>query len=316
MKFIAALTTIASSFALLSSPTGAQEYRHLDSGRPVRIGSAATAAFRELDIDLASTRIERLASDKYRLQLDPRISYGIKPNMEISLRMPLFLRERDMSPRSGIGGIGIGGKSLLAIETLTRPGLALAVEAFVPTGPNALGASFSAKALVTKTLATTRLHANASLGSYLVESPSEQEACATLPPGTPGCGAPIIPPIDGPCMASPAEPGFSAFSCSPSGARLAMAENNPLRTRTYGRWMAGIGIDRTFALQSVLIVADVFIEQFTGIERPLDITVEAGTRKQLRPWLAVDAGVGRKIRGNSKSTYLNAGATLTRPLSR
>lgn len=67
--------------------------------------------------------------------------------------------------------------------------------------------------------------------------------------------------------------------------------------RDLSRWMAGVAIDRTFPLDAALLIADVFVEQPLDDEGDLVWTVEAGTRYQLDPYLALDAGIGRRLNG-------------------
>src|SRR6476619_3793219 len=75
------------------------EYRNLDGGRPVRIEDASPTERHGLDVDLTTLRLDRLAPSRTRFQLEPRVAYGILPNTEISLRVPVFFRERGQSPR-------------------------------------------------------------------------------------------------------------------------------------------------------------------------------------------------------------------------
>jgi hypothetical protein len=74
------------------------------------------------------------------------------------------------------------------------------------------------------------------------------------------------------------------------------------------RWLAGLAVDRALPLRSALLIADVFVEQ------PLDDgadpawTVEAGARYQLDPYLALDAGIGRRLNGDDPGWFIAFGA--------
>jgi hypothetical protein len=62
------------------------------------------------------------------------------------------------------------------------------------------------------------------------------------------------------------------------------------------RWLAGIAIDRTWPLRSLLVTADLFAARPLHEGQP-EWTAEAGFRKQLSPRMAVDLGLGRRFTG-------------------
>ncbi|MEW5926094.1 MAG: transporter [Gemmatimonadota bacterium] len=63
------------------------------------------------------------------------------------------------------------------------------------------------------------------------------------------------------------------------------------------RWMAGVAVDRTLPLRSMLLIADVYAEQPLHDEEEVEWNAGAGVRYQWSPRLAVDAGVGRRLTG-------------------
>ena len=281
------------------------EYRNLEAGRPVRISDATPTERYALDLDLTTLRLERLSLGRYRLQYEPRIAYGILPRTEISLRVPSFYRERSISPRGGIAGVGIGGEYQLSMERMSIPALALSVEAFVPTGPNAIQTSYSAKGLLTKTFPVARLHLNASYGTFAVRK---------APTG--GVLAPPV--IDGPCDFMIPETGLSikAFCMLPdysqsATASTAAAASGSIVTKT--RWVTAAGIDKSFALSSTLIAADIVGEKYEGIGRPMDWSGELGLRKQFTQLIVLDIAGGRRFTGISPAWFATAGSTITMP---
>ena len=141
-------------------------YRNLDAGFPVRVEDAAVTERYALDLDLLNFRYDELSGLRTRFQYEPRVSYGILPRTEAWLRVAAFYRERDISPRKGIAGIGLGGMYQLTQETLHLPAVAIASETFFPTGPNALPPSYSVKTLFTSSVSSARIHLNASIASY------------------------------------------------------------------------------------------------------------------------------------------------------
>src|SRR5215210_5593772 len=142
---------------LLSEKGGAQvEYRNLDGGRPVRVEDAAPTERHALDLDLTTLRLDWLSLGRERLLIEPRVAYGVLPNTEFSIRVPVFFREEGQSPRAGISGIGIGAMRELRLESRRLPALALNAETFLPVGLNRVRPSYSAKALATRSFAVGR----------------------------------------------------------------------------------------------------------------------------------------------------------------
>ena len=291
-----AIATLAMTFA---APASAQvDYRNLDAGRPTRIADATPTERRALEISLTSARFEKLTLGRYRLQLEPRVAYGILPRTEISLRAPVYFYERAVSPRAGLGGFGIGGEHQIAIETLRLPAIAFSGEAFIPTGPNALRTAFSGKALVTRTFSAFRAHINGAVASYSYRVPTAV--------------TPIIPPFHGPCSLSDTGDEWMRASCSSPAVASAVAAAVEGEIRTEASWTAGLAIDHSFPLQSLMVVGDVYRQKYGGIGRPADWTAEVGARKQITRSLVIDGGVGRLFTGESRAWFLVFGTTFTR----
>lgn len=74
------------------------------------------------------------------------------------------------------------------------------------------------------------------------------------------------------------------------------------------RWMAGVAVDKTFPLRSALLIADLFAEQPLHAAEDLQWTAEVGTRYQLNPFLALDAGIGRRLTGDEQGWFVTFGA--------
>jgi hypothetical protein len=297
------------------------EYRNLDAGFPVRVEDAAVTERYALDLDLANIRFDALSAGRKRLQLEPRLSYGILPRTEVWLRIPTYYRERAISPRRGIAGVGFGGMYQLTLETLHLPAFAVASEAFFPTGPNALPPSYSFKTAFTKSFTPGRIHFNASFGSYASRMVSSN--CLPLPQGT-VCpdtveSVGVLPPLDGPCVMASVEPRSSNLMNavqqpppSPSNADAALAATG--RLVTHAHWLLGVGADKTLPLRSIIFLGDLFAERFEGIGRPIDWTAELGARKQLNPHVVLVGSVGRHAKGTNDSSFFILGATFSRAL--
>lgn len=61
------------------------------------------------------------------------------------------------------------------------------------------------------------------------------------------------------------------------------------------RWLAGIAVDRVFPLDAYLLIADVYAQQPLRAGDPVEWNAGAGIRYQLNPFLALDAGAGRRM---------------------
>jgi hypothetical protein len=295
------------------------EYRNLDAGLPVRVEDATVTERYGLDLDFLNLRYDELSGLRTRFQYEPRVSYGILPRTEMWLRTPLYYRERTTTPRKGIGGVGLGGMYQLTQETLGVPGVAIASEAFFPTGPGALPPAYSLKALVTRSLSGARVHLNARVASFMIRPVALN--CQPLPGGTVcdggngGLGEGTLPPLDGPCTIAPQSIMPVSLACaSPTPSTNESVLAVPGRSVTHAAWMVGIAADRTLPLRSVLFVADIFAERFEGIGRTVDLTVEVGARKQFSPAVVLLGGVGRHFRGTNNSSFLVLGATYSRAL--
>ncbi|HVF38957.1 MAG TPA: hypothetical protein VM939_03580 [Gemmatimonadaceae bacterium] len=283
---------------------GQTDYRNIDSGRPVRIGDAVPTERNSLELNLTTARVDRLTLGRYRLQLEPRLAYGILPRTEISLRAPVYFYERSLSPRAGVAGLGLGGEHQLNMETLRIPALAIGTEVFFPMGPAATKTAYSVKGLLTKTARFGRVHINGTYGSYSIRIPPADE--------------PILPPLHGPCTYMVPTSGPTVrFLCSVPQSAVVNASNSSGAVgeiRTRGQWNAGIAFDKSFALRSLLLVADVYSQKYEGLDRPLDWTAEFGARKQLTRMIVIDGAVGRLFTGESRSWFATFGTTLSKPL--
>ncbi|MBC7896577.1 MAG: hypothetical protein H7066_14270 [Cytophagaceae bacterium] len=75
------------------------------------------------------------------------------------------------------------------------------------------------------------------------------------------------------------------------------------------RWRVGVAADRTFAVQSTLLGADVVAEQPLGASR-VQWSAALGMRRQVGPRSAVDVGVGRRL-GAQGEWFVTAGSALS-----
>jgi hypothetical protein len=73
-------------------------------------------------------------------------------------------------------------------------------------------------------------------------------------------------------------------------------------------------VDRALPLRSTLLMADVFVERYTDLFDKPDWTAETGVRQQVTPQLTLDAAIGRRFAGTTRSWILTFGASRSTPL--
>ena len=66
------------------------------------------------------------------------------------------------------------------------------------------------------------------------------------------------------------------------------------------QWLAGVAVDRTFPLRSVLLTGEVYAQQPLREDEDVVYTVGTGLRYQVDPRWALDAGVGRRLTGDEQ----------------
>jgi hypothetical protein len=74
--------------------------------------------------------------------------------------------------------------------------------------------------------------------------------------------------------------------------------------------MAGVAVDHTFPLQSVLVTAETFAQQPLDGGGATEWNAGIGTRYQLAPRWALDAGAGRTLTGDDARWYVTMGGAF------
>jgi hypothetical protein len=73
------------------------------------------------------------------------------------------------------------------------------------------------------------------------------------------------------------------------------------------RWTTGLAVDRAFPLESLLLSAEVFMQQPLVASEGLEWNAAAGTRVQLAPRLALDLGGGAHLTGADRGWFATVG---------
>lgn len=76
------------------------------------------------------------------------------------------------------------------------------------------------------------------------------------------------------------------------------------------RWLSGVAIDRTFPLRSFLVTGEVYAQGSLDEDSDTDWNATVGSRYQLSPRWALDAGVGRRLTGSERAWSLTLGGAV------
>lgn len=79
-------------------------------------------------------------------------------------------------------------------------------------------------------------------------------------------------------------------------------------TAELARWTAGVAVDRTFPLSSMLLSAEIFAQEPMGDGEDVEWNAGAGVRYQLSPRWAIDGGLGRRLTGDDRAWYVTTGS--------
>lgn len=74
------------------------------------------------------------------------------------------------------------------------------------------------------------------------------------------------------------------------------------------RWSAGLSADKTFPLRSLLVGAELVVQQPLDAAEKAALSAALGTRYQLSPRWAVDAGLGKRLSGDERSWFITFGS--------
>jgi hypothetical protein len=97
-------------------------------------------------------------------------------------------------------------------------------------------------------------------------------------------------------------PALEAIAGAPSTVGAQVAE--------VSRWLGGIAVDRTFPLRSLLLTGEVYAQGAMADEAETEWNATIGTRYQLSPRWALDAGIGRRLSGEDRAWSFTMGGAI------
>lgn len=160
MRTIAALAIMFTAIGL--RPLAAQiDYRNLDDQRPVRTEDAYPIERFAFEL-VVPYEYENGRNGEHLHVVDPELSYGLLPNAQVGLELPLAALDGANRTDWGFAGPRLFALYNFNTEGRTLPALALRMDVALPVGD--LGADdvqLTLKGIATRSWGLTRLHLNA-----------------------------------------------------------------------------------------------------------------------------------------------------------
>ena len=98
----------------------------------------------------------------------------------------------------------------------------------------------------------------------------------------------------------------------PASAPSLTSEESPADAEGLSRWLAGVAVDKTFPLHSVLFTAELLARQpLVRAERDTELVAGAGLRLQASPTIALDLGLGRRLDASRGPWYATFGTAYS-----
>ena len=103
---------------------------------------------------------------------------------------------------------------------------------------------------------------------------------------------------------------YTAGDALPGETDAPLDEAQGIASDELSRWLAGIAVDRALPLRSLLLGAELYAAQPLVRDSDVQWNVGAGTRYQVTPRIAIDAGIGRQLTGDERTWHATFGAAL------
>ena len=244
------------------------DYYNTDRGRPVQIEDAYSTERHAFELKLAPVRVE-WTGGALSWGIEPEIAYGLLPRTHLEIGVPIAFQSVDGERRGGMAGLEVSLMHNLNAETRTLPALGLRADVLAPVGDYAPDRAYTTfTGMLTRTLSSLRVHLN---GQYTVGA--EPTLVASRP-------------LLGP----------------------APVQDDASNVEELSRWLAGMAIDKTFPLRSLLLTAELFAHQPIIATEDVALVAGAGLRWQASPTVALDLGFGRRVDASDGPWYVTFGS--------
>jgi hypothetical protein len=268
---LASLVGVIGLATSLSAPALAAQtdYYNTDRGRPVQIEDAYAAERYAFELKLAPARVEWMDGEASG-EIEPELAYGLLPRTHLEIGVPIELSAGDgVARRTGMAGVEVSIMHNLNTETRAFPALGLRADVLAPVGPLAPDRTYATfTGMLTRTFRAMRIHLN---GQVTVG----------------------------------AEPKLAA---SPSSRLSPRLEDPAVNAEGLSRWLAGMAIDKTLPLRSMLLTAELYARRpLVDAIDDLELFAGGGMRIQASPTLALDLGGGRRVDSKDGPWYATFG---------
>lgn len=267
----ASLVGVIGLVASLSAPPLAAQtdYYNTDRGRPVQIEDAYATERYAFELKLAPARVEWMDGETSG-EIEPELAYGLLPRTHLEIGVPIELSAGDgVARRTGMAGLEVSIMHNLNTETRAFPALGLRADVLAPVGPLAPDRTYATfTGMLTRTFRAMRVHLN---GQVTVG----------------------------------AEPKFAP---SPSSRLSPRLEDPTVNAEGLSRWLAGMAIDKTLPLRSMLLTAELYARRpLVDAIDDMELFAGGGMRIQASPTLALDLGGGRRLDSKDGPWYATFG---------
>ena len=136
------------------------DYRNLDDGRPVLTEDAFVVDLHAFEF-LAPLAFDADVSGTKRYLTQPELEYGVLPNTQLGLKLPVGVVDSGGTSTFGLGGIQLSGLYNINNEGLALPAVSARLDLLLPAGAVAYeGTLATFKLIATRTFGLVRLHLN------------------------------------------------------------------------------------------------------------------------------------------------------------
>jgi len=249
------------------------DYYNTDRGRPVQIEDAYATERHAFELKLAPARVEWMAGEA-TWDIEPEIAYGLLPRTHVEIGVPIAFTTSDLGARrSGMAGLELSLMHNLNVETRTLPALGLRADLLAPVGPLAPARTYATfTGMLTRTFRPMRIHLNGQ-----ITAGAEPKV---------GTSRPLL--------------------------DFVRTEDPTANAEGLSRWLAGVAVDKTFPLRSVLLTAEFLARQpLVRATDDMELVTGAGMRMQVSPTLALDVGVGRRVDSSDGPWYATFGTAYS-----
>ena len=159
MKLTLLITSLA-GVVITPRAVAQTDYRNLEQGRPSAVEDAYPLERYGFELSGGYRHIGEGADSRHLFE--PELMYGFARGAHFAVRMPLVVAAESGGAPGGLAGIGGSLLVNLSTERVTRPGLAVRLDASLPAGAAAgHGAGISVAGLATRSFGSRRIHLNA-----------------------------------------------------------------------------------------------------------------------------------------------------------